>query len=240
MIALLFGPSAAALLRPLGLAAGDTPLDPDAEQAREWLREELSKLIYQEAQPTWFDRLATALWEWITSLSLDGTGGGQGLGVVLVLLLVAAVIVAAFFIFGPPARSRRSRIPGEIFGEDDGRDAAAMRRDAERSAAAGRWADATADMFRAIARGLSDRTLVTMSPGTTAQHFAGRATSVFPDHGAALAASATDFDEVRYLGHDGSRDAYERVAALERELRSARPVLPEAAAAPAGTAGATG
>jgi len=33
------------------------------------------------------------------------------------------------------------------------------------------------------------------------------------------------FDEVRYLGDPGSTDRYELMAALERDLRTAQPVL---------------
>lgn len=205
--------------------AFDVPVDPDADEARDWMLRELSDREYLEAQPNWFDRLATALWEWLMSLDFEVSEGGQGLGVVLVLLLIAGLVVAAFFIFGAPALARRSRITGELFGTDDERDAEAMRRDAERSAAGGQWSDAMTDMFRAIARGLAERTVVNTLPGTTAQDFAVRASRAFPDHAAALAAAADDFDEVRYLEHEGSRAQYERVAALEAALRSARPKL---------------
>src|SRR5690606_15735646 len=127
--------------------------------------------------------------------------------------------------FGRPALSRRSRVTGELFGDEDARDAAAMRRAAERSASAGLWNDAVTDMFRAIARGLAERTVVTTLPGTTAQDFAERASRAFPEHRAALTASADDFDSVRYLERDATRSEYERVAALESALRTARPKL---------------
>ncbi len=201
------------------------PVDPDAPEAREWLIRELSKREYAEAQPNWFDRLASALWEWLSSLRFEPGAGGQGLGVLLVVLLLVALLVAAFFIFGRPALSRRSRVTGELFGDDDARDAAAMRRAAERSASAGLWNDAVTDMFRAIARGLAERTVVTTLPGTTAQDFAERASRAFPEHRTALTASADDFDSVRYLERDATRSEYERVAALESALRTARPRL---------------
>lgn len=212
----------------MGLRAAlgfDVPVEPDADEAREWILQELSDRQYLEAQPNWFDRIATAFWDWLTSLEFESSEGGQGLGLLLVTLLVVALIVAAFFIFGRPALSRRSRVTGELFGAEDDRDAAAMRRDATRSAAAGRWSDAVTDMFRAVARGLAERTVVTTLPGTTAQDFAARAAVAFPDHGPGLARAADDFDEVRYLLHDGTRDQFERLAALESALRDATPRL---------------
>lgn len=211
------------------------PVDPDAPEARDWVLRELANREYAEAQPTWFDRLATALWEWLSSLRFDPGAGGQGLGVLLVVLLLIALLVAAYFIFGRPAFSRRSGVSGELFGDDDERDAAAMRRAAERSASEGRWNEAVADMFRAIARGLAERTVVSTLPGTTAQDFAVRARRAFPEHSAALAASADDFDSVRYLDRDATRHEYDRVAALEATLRTARPDLDAVGAQTAGS-----
>jgi hypothetical protein len=37
--------------------------------------------------------------------------------------------------------------------------------------------------------------------------------------------SATAFDEVRYLGREGTQQQFRQVAALERDLRAARPEL---------------
>lgn len=201
------------------------PVDPDAPEARDWLFRELSRREYVESQPNWFDRLATALWDWLTSLQLTAPPGGQGLGVLLVSLLVLALIVTTFLIFGRPALQHRSRVAGELFGDDDERSSDAMRRDAERKASAGRWGEAATDMFRTVARGLAERTVVTTLPGTTAQDFAARAARAFPEQRRELASSADDFDDVRYLEHDGTREQYERVAALESTLRAARPVL---------------
>src|SRR5690606_25553805 len=124
---------------------------------------------------------------------------------------------------------RRSRVTGALFGDDDDREASQLRRDAENHAAAGRFAEAIADMFRSIARRLAERTVVSVSPGTTAQGFAVKAADAFPAHLEQLTIAAQDFDGVRYLGAAGSREAYDRAAQLERELRAARPRLPEAA-----------
>lgn len=203
----------------------DVPVEPEADEARTWVLDELGKVVYQEAKPTWFDQVASALWEWLTSLRIEGGGGAEPIGILLLAALIAAVIVGAFIIFGPPARRRRSRVTGELFGESDERSADAMRRDADRLAARGEWGAAIADMFRAIARGLAERTVVMVSPGTTAQHFAAKAAAAFPGSAAELHTCADVFDDVRYLGHDGSSDSFQRVAALERALRTGTPQL---------------
>lgn len=215
----------------------EPPVEPDAEEARRWLLDELSNAPYHEAQPSWFDQLATALWDWLNSLSISGNGGLQGVGLVVVLLLIAAVIVAAFFIFGPPALARRSAVVGELFGENDERDATAMRVEAEGFARAENWAAAIADMFRAIARGLAERTIVTTTPGTTAHTFATTAGEAFPTHAPELATSADAFDGVRYLGRPGTREGYEQIAWLERALRASSPQLVHDAVLPRDTTG---
>ena len=219
----------------LGRLIFEVPVEPDAEEARTWVRDELGKVVYQEAKPTWFDRLASALWDWLTSLRIEDVGGGGPLGLLLIGALVVGLVVAAFVIFGAPARRRRSRVTGELFGQDDGRDSSAMRRDAERFAGQGEWAAGIADMFRAIARGLAERTIVATSPGATAQRFAEQAGAAFPGSAGDLRACADLFDEVRYLGNAGTRESFDRVAGLERTLREASPRFAAPSTARGGT-----
>ncbi len=203
-------------------APGDAPLDPDAEQARDWVLRELSDPAYAAAQPTWWDLLTRSVWDWLQSLTVPGGDGVPTLAIAVLGGVIAAAIVVALLVFGVPRVNRRSARAGALFGEDDPRDARTLRRASERAAAEGRWADATADAFRAVARGLAERTLVTTMPGTTAHAFGRDAGAVFPDEAGALARAADDFDAVRYLGAPGSREAYERIAALDGRLQARR------------------
>jgi hypothetical protein len=206
-------------------ASFDVPVDPDAPEARDWLLEELSKAEYQAAKPSWFDLLMQSIWDWINSIEFGGFSGPPAFGLLVVGIIVVAALVVAFLIFGLPRINRRSKVAGVLFGEDDDRDAAAMRSAAERAAAAGDYSAAIAEMFRAIARGMAERTIVSTTPGTTAQDFSLRAGAAFPAFAAELRTAAGSFDEVRYLGGVGTADDFERLSALERALRSARPVL---------------
>ena len=79
-------------------------------------------------------------------------------------------------------------------------------------------------MFRAIARGLAERALVTTTPGTTARDFSTRAGATFPYLADRLAESAASFDGVRYLDRHGTPEQYEAITALERDVRAARMV----------------
>jgi hypothetical protein len=200
------------------------PVDPDAGPARQWIIAELSKPEYRAAQPTWFDRLSSAFADWLSGLRLQSDGISQGPILLAVAAIVIAGIVAAYFVFGPPRLNRRSAI-GVLFGEDDTRDAAAMRRAAADAAGRSDYTVAIQEMFRSIARGLAERTVVTTSPGTTALGFATRAAVAFPTMADRLAAAATSFDRVRYLGATGTPDDYRVIAGLEAELRATRPEL---------------
>jgi hypothetical protein len=219
----------------------DVPVDPDAPEARDWLLDELSKQQYQAAQPSFIDLLAQQILEWLSDL-IDwlfgrGAGGPQTdvpLWLLAILIPVVIILVLAFLLYGLPRLNRRSAVTGALFGDDDARDAASMRRAAERAAAAGDHTTAIAELFRAIARGLAERTLVATFPGTTAREFSRRASIVFPADADALNTAALDFDGVRYLGAAGTPEQWNAMVALERRLRTARP----AASADADAAGA--
>jgi hypothetical protein len=209
-------------------------VDPDAPEARRWLVEELSKPKYHPPAetPSWLQEWIRSIREWFDNL-FNGISqpGGSPVWLVILLVIVAALIVVAFLIFGVPRLNRRSRERGELFGEDDERDSQTLRRAAERAAEAGDFATAIAELFRALARGLSERTIVTTSPGTTAHGFARVAAVAFPDAALRLASAADDFDRVRYLGAPGTAEQWAALSALERELRSARPVHDDETAA---------
>jgi len=199
------------------------PVEPDAEQARELLVRELAKPVYRAAEPTWFDRLSAAVGDWLAGLLESGPGGTPAIAWTVIILALVAAIVAAYLIFGPPRVNRRSTVGGSLFGDDDSRSAQTLRSAADRAAAAGDWVIAIEEMFRAIARGLSERAIVSTMPGTTASAFAASASGPFPETSAELASAAGSFDAVRYLGRPGSRAEFDAIAELERHLRAGTP-----------------
>lgn len=206
----------------LGVARLAIPVDPDAPEAQQWLRDELAKAPYQAAQPTWFDRLSQAILDWFLSLSFTGDGSGGWLPVVGTLIGIA-VVVAAVLIFGLPRRTRRRRLALGLFDADDRRTAAQLRAAAADAAAAGDWTRACEESFRAIAQGLADRTIVRPTPGTTAHRVAELAAAAFPAEGARLRESAGVFESVRYLGGTGTDAGYRALVALDTDLQAARP-----------------
>ena len=207
------------------------PLTPTVSAAREQLQNELSKPQYQAARPTLFDILWKDITDWFNSLTgpaVAGPGISQTLILTIIAIVVIAGLVVGFVIFGVPRLNRRSRISGALFGVNDDRDAAALRRAAETAAAAGDYAVAIEEGFRAIARGLAERGVVTTFPGTTAHGFAGLASGAFPEAAGSLEQAASLFDGVRYLGDAGTESNWVVIRSVERSLRESRPRLDEA------------
>lgn len=204
-----------------GSSGLEVPVEPDAPDARERLLDELSDPAYAESQPSWFDLLSQAVLDWLSSLRLAEGDGVPALALLIGGLLLAAAIAAAILIYGVPRWRARSGVGVELLGDRDRRTARHLRRDAERWAAAGDWARAIADRYRAVARALDERTLVPALPGTTAHGFARAAGRVFPAETAALEAAADRFDGVRYLDRPGTADDYAHVRALDDRLEAA-------------------
>lgn len=211
------------------LLRADVPVIPDADQARDWILNELSEPQYQAAQPTWFDLLSAAFIDWLTSLDLTGGGTFEWPVLLIAAAVIAALLVAAFFIFGRARLNRRSAVAGALFGEDETRSADQLRKDAAAAAARGDWSTAIAERFRGLARALAERTIFSTSPGTTAHGFAAGAAAPFPEFTERLESAAASFDDVRYLGHPGTEAQYRSIAELDGELQTARPRLPAGA-----------
>jgi hypothetical protein len=211
----------------LGLAAASStapPLDPTAKQARDELLRELSKPEYQSGKANWAAQIIKWFQDWIDSLQIGrGAASLSLLGWVILLVIVLIALVIAFLIFGVPRLNRRRSVSGALFGADDSRSSTALRAAAEKAAADGDYVTAIAEEFRAIARGLSERSVISTFPGTTATGFARQAAESFPSSAAELGTAAVSFDDVRYLGRLGSEAEWMSVRALERSLRDAKP-----------------
>lgn len=215
--------------RGLRLAADSIPpLTPDGDEARRWAERELADPVYDAAEPTAFDRIARAIGDFLASLFATRLEGDWGPWASLVAaVVIVLVIVAAFLIWGVPRATGRARSARELFGEDEQRTAAELRRDAAGLAARGAWDAAIVLRFRALARGLSERGAVDTPPGATVHAFARAAARAFPGHVDGLEAAAAAFEDVRYLRRPGTEELYLRIAAVDEAVTAARPLLAE-------------
>lgn len=212
---------------PPAIAPFALPDQPAPDDARRLAEDELSKRVYDAAQPTVLDRIALAISDFFDSLTLSGVGAvWSPIIVVLVMCLLAALIAVGLVIWGRPKLDHRQRTASALlFGEDDVRPAAELRRDAEAHAAAERWEEAIADRFRALARSLEERDVLDPVPGLTAHGMAEIAADFFPQQAPSVRTGASHFDDVRYLRRPGTPEMYADAALADDDVAAARPAM---------------
>lgn len=173
---------------------GDVPVTPDADTARRWLQEELLDPVYQD-QPSLLMRFI----DWLMGL-FDGVEVLDVNPVVASLVVAGVVLVVAviaYLVAGPVRLSRRARTLAAVF-EDDTRSATDLRAAADAAAAAGDWATAVVERYRAVVRSLEERVVLDPRPGRTAHEAADAAALRLPALADRLAGGARLFDDVRY------------------------------------------
>lgn len=211
------------------------PVVPEAEEAREAARRELTDPGYRSQEPTLFERATDAVVDRLMDLfgrTADAAPGGRWSLVVLVALVAVGAVLLRGRIGRLAATTRRQ---AEVFG-------GTVRTAAEHSAAAdaalavGNLDGAIRERFRALVRALEERGLLDARPGRTAHEVAVDAGRVLPGCAPALAAASQVFDEVVYGGRDATRAGHDTVAAAHAAARAAKParqpVAPSGWAAP--------
>ncbi|MEH3088091.1 MAG: DUF4129 domain-containing protein [Microbacterium arborescens] len=199
------------------------PIAPDPDEARRWAEEELSRSVYQAAEPTPIDRFARGVAEFVGSIFSGQVPAALGPWLAVgAIVVVLALIGIAVLIWGRPRAAVRSRSSVALFGEPEARSADELRADAERAAGREAWDEAVVLRVRALARGLAERTIVDPVPGATVHRFAADAARAFPAARADLDEVARSFDDVRYLRRPGTSAAYAAVASLDERLSRSR------------------
>ncbi|MFF7549182.1 DUF4129 domain-containing protein [Streptomyces canus] len=202
----------------------EPPLTIPRDPAREAARRELSKRMYHENDPSWFQRALNAFWDWVDKLfnsAASATPGGP-LGLVVVIAAVLLVVGALWWRLGSP---RRGPVSSAALFDDRPRSAADHRAAAEAHAAQGHWNQAVQERMRAIVRSLEERALLDIRPGRTADEAAAEAGRALPSHTDGLRSGARDFDDVTYGGRAATEQSYHRIAELDRDLERTKPVL---------------
>lgn len=200
-----------------------TPLDPDRDEARRLLTEELESGDYRLQEP-WLTRA----WRWFTDRlpDLPDLGPLPPWSTWVVLGLVLGAVVAVL-LYASRDRWRAGRLaPGATVGPVlDGlhRTAADYRTSAHAALAAGRLDDAVLDGYRALAAGAVERTLLDDRPGRTAHEVAQELSPVFAAHAEDLRRAGDAFDLVRYGDHRAGTGQARAVLDLDEQLRQARP-----------------
>ena len=196
----------------------DVPVTPDRPTARRWLVEELARPEYAQQ-----DSLLLRLWRWFLGLfdgapTLSVPPWQLLLGAVAVVLVV---VLVARWVAGP-VRLSRTRGAAAVLALDDARTAAELRSAADAAAARGDFPLAVAERFRAVVRGLEERTVLDEQPGRTAQEAAAAASARLPALADGLHDGARLFDDVVYGEHAATAADDARLRALDARVLAAR------------------
>ncbi|WP_180303539.1 DUF4129 domain-containing protein [Streptomyces sp. JV178] len=210
---------------PIGWRSADEPpVTLPRDPAREAARRELSKGMYHENDPSWYERAMDAFWDWIGKLfgTASAATPGGAIGLVVIVLAVLALVGALWWRLGTPHRTPASS--ARLF-DDRPRSAAEHRAAAEAHAAQGHWNQAVQERMRAVVRSLEERALLDVRPGRTADEAASEAGRVLPAHADRLRTAARDFDDVTYGGRAAAEGTYRHLAALDDDLERTKPAL---------------
>jgi Domain of unknown function (DUF4129) len=204
----------------------DVPIQIDRQDAQEAARRELSKQIYQEAQPSLPARIVRWVLERLSGLLdrvSEATPGGW-YGVVILLAVVVLIGYGVMRRLGPIRGGPATRAEASLFGRER-RPAAEYRADADAATARGDWASAVRERFRAVVRTLEERGLLDDQPGRTADEAAAAGGVMLPTLADDFAAAAQAFDSVLYGGRPATPDDDHRLRNLDHAVRTARPFV---------------
>ena len=223
-------PTARAALTVLAAPASGRP-GIGRRAAQQLAREELSKPVYHPSTSLTqriIDAILRLLARIVHGANLVVPGGWWGLVALAALLVIVVAGLRAWL--GPVGRTHRGR--GALTPHGTARTARDHRTEAERLADAGDYATAIRECVRAIAAELDERGVLPPRTGRTADEFAEEAGRVLPVHVLALRGAARLFDEVCYGQRPGSRDGYERLRELGKQVMASAPRVGRAEVAP--------
>lgn len=197
----------------------EPPLDPDGEQGRALLREELADPQYYSDDLV--ERVVTWLSRWLHGLA-DAATGTSGLGVVVGIALAMVLLAALLLLVGRTRSTAQSTREAGPALPADRISAQALRDRAARALSEGRHDDALVDGFRALALRQIERGAIEDLPQATAHELAAALAAQFPAEADAIADLADTFDGVLYGAHQASADRAGAILALDDRLGTVR------------------
>lgn len=206
--------------------SAEPPLEIGEDQARDLLQGELAQAEYTQASPTWLDLWIDDFWNWVNDIlqPIDGIPGGFS-PIALVIGAIVVLGVIALLVGRPilAQRARRRTVPAADVFDGDERSAQELRASAATAAGRREYETAVIEQFRALARAVHDRTVISLSPGMTATAVADATAAAFVEQAASLHHAATTFNAARYLGLGASEQDWLQLRDLDSALASARP-----------------
>jgi Domain of unknown function (DUF4129) len=203
----------------------EVPVTIDRDAAQRAAQAELAKPEYRAAEPGLLDRTLRWLGQRFTDLLAAASSVAPGGALGLLVLLAAAVLVVVVVRLRIGRVAREVRGTREVF-QDSSLSARDHREAAERAFAAGEFASAVRERFRALVRVQEERGVLDPSSGRTADEAAQHAGARLPACRDELIAAATLFDAVHYGGRPATDEDYRRLAALDDRTQRERPGVP--------------
>lgn len=204
-------------------------MEPDAEEARRWAEDELSRSVYDQ-EPTLLERA----WQWFVDLldSIFATDipAPPNLVPVIVVLGAAALLAVVIYLAGPLRSRRRAGQASHAVFDDPHATSTDLTEAADAAAARGDWSLAVLMRFRAIIRSLDERAIVEDRPGITAHEASTAAAAALPGCAAGLHWAGRLFDDVRYGDVRPGRDEDAQLRELAGQVERSRVAAPAAAA----------
>jgi hypothetical protein len=157
---------------------------------------------------------------------LDGARHLAGLSPLITVLIALLVIALLVWVLPKVRRERVVSVSHEAVLNNETISARRYRDLAAEAARDGRYDDAVLNGFRAIAKDMSDRTMLNDAPGRTAHEVSMALALPFPDHADRLARAADLFDSVRYGHRRASAYQADQIHQLDEELTTTRALLP--------------
>ncbi|MBD0024377.1 DUF4129 domain-containing protein [Gordonia pseudamarae] len=203
------------------LAAGPNPSN---DEARRWVRYELGKVRYREAEPGLIERISDWLSDRLSSLTDAISTSSPHLPNIVVVLVVLALIAGVAFSMRFVRRTRRVRGGGDPGALGPGTlSAAELRALAERALAGGDHDQVIHLAMRAIAAGARERTLLPGEATMTAHEVSTALARYFPSQSREIFWLATVFDDVAYGSAHAVPDDARRALELDRILSRTPP-----------------
>ncbi|NDK90192.1 DUF4129 domain-containing protein [Gordonia desulfuricans] len=200
-------------------------LSPSNDEARQWVRDELSSSNYQPDQPSWLDRLSDSLSRWFGERAFEAIFGDNTWSIVFAVVI--GVLALALIGYSLRFVRRRRKAPSAVDIEPvlgtESLSAKAFRARAEQLLAAGDFDGCVRDAMRALTRRSAERSLLTDAPSLTAHEVAVRLRGPFPGHVHELLTAASLFDSVAYGGRHATEAQARSVLDLDTALKSTRP-----------------
>lgn len=193
-------------------------MQPDPDEARQLLEEELSDPRYQRDTTGPLREAAERFFDWLDQLSLSLGPVNLPMGPVLLLVLLLAAVILCIVLVRP--RLQRGADSEDLLTSPAGVTAEQLRERAEAHAQAGRFDEACRELFRALVRAAEERRELAEQAGRTATEAGDALARAHPAHAQLCVHAAELFNYSRYGGGALQRTDYDTLLALQTRLQS--------------------